>query len=277
MKISSKIVVGALSLALAFSASSVASAATMSYADLIKAFVAAGIISADKAAQAQAIISASSMSSFTRDLTVGSTGAEVSALQSAIGVTPATGYFGSLTKAAVQKYQASKGISATGYVGPLTRAALNASVTVTPGTPVVVTPGTPVNTGIEGTLTADRFSISNTTAYEGDSMVPVLAVKLQAKLSDITVQRIKLDLGQSTSIYTKVFKTLYVVDDAGNVVAKADLNSNTVVKNNSQYELTFVVADERDVVRLRTNFRGEDVHVYRLDVPPADARVLLLR
>jgi len=44
-----------------------------------------------------------------------------------------------------------------------------------------------------------------------------------------------------------------------------------------QYELVFVVADERDVVRLRTNVRGEDVHVYRLDVPPADARVLLLR
>jgi len=44
-----------------------------------------------------------------------------------------------------------------------------------------------------------------------------------------------------------------------------------------QYELVFVVADERDVVRLRTNFRGEDVYVYRLDVPPADARVLLLR
>jgi hypothetical protein len=44
-----------------------------------------------------------------------------------------------------------------------------------------------------------------------------------------------------------------------------------------QYEFVFVVADERDVVRLRTNFRGEDVYVYRLDVSPADARVLLLR
>jgi hypothetical protein len=44
-----------------------------------------------------------------------------------------------------------------------------------------------------------------------------------------------------------------------------------------QYEFTFVVADERDVVRLRTNFRGEDVYLYRLDVSPADARVLLLR
>jgi hypothetical protein len=44
-----------------------------------------------------------------------------------------------------------------------------------------------------------------------------------------------------------------------------------------QYELVFVVADERDVIRLRTNVRGEDVHLYRLDVSPAEARVLLLR
>lgn len=44
-----------------------------------------------------------------------------------------------------------------------------------------------------------------------------------------------------------------------------------------QYELTFVVADERDVVRLRTNIRGEDVYVYRLDVSPADARWFLLQ
>jgi hypothetical protein len=44
-----------------------------------------------------------------------------------------------------------------------------------------------------------------------------------------------------------------------------------------QYELVFVVADERDVVRLRTNVRGEDVYVYRLDVSPADARRFLRR
>jgi Domain of unknown function (DUF4105) len=44
-----------------------------------------------------------------------------------------------------------------------------------------------------------------------------------------------------------------------------------------QYELVYVVADERDLVRLRTNYRGEDVYVYRLDVPPADTRRLLRR
>jgi len=43
-----------------------------------------------------------------------------------------------------------------------------------------------------------------------------------------------------------------------------------------QYELYYVVADERDVVGLRTNFRGERVYLYRLRVPPADARLLLI-
>jgi peptidoglycan hydrolase-like protein with peptidoglycan-binding domain len=37
-----------------------------------------------------------------------------------------TGYFGSLTQAAVKQYQAAHGIQTTGYVGPLTRGALNA-------------------------------------------------------------------------------------------------------------------------------------------------------
>jgi hypothetical protein len=31
-----------------------------------------------------------------------------------------------------------------------------------------------------------------------------------------------------------------------------------------QFEITYVVADERDVVKLRTNYRGEDVYLYRI-------------
>jgi hypothetical protein len=34
-----------------------------------------------------------------------------------------------------------------------------------------------------------------------------------------------------------------------------------------QYELTYVVADERDLVRLRTNFRHEDVYLFRIKAP----------
>jgi len=44
-----------------------------------------------------------------------------------------------------------------------------------------------------------------------------------------------------------------------------------------QFELTYVVADERDVVRLRTNYRqGEDAYLYRLKGTPEAARQLFL-
>jgi hypothetical protein len=42
------------------------------------------------------------------------------------------------------------------------------------------------------------------------------------------------------------------------------------------YELSFIAADERDVVGVRTNVRGEDVRIYRLRAAPAEARALLL-
>ena len=36
-----------------------------------------------------------------------------------------------------------------------------------------------------------------------------------------------------------------------------------------QFEITYIVADERDVVRLRTNFRtGEEAYLYRLNASP---------
>ena len=43
-----------------------------------------------------------------------------------------------------------------------------------------------------------------------------------------------------------------------------------------QYELYYVVADERDVIKLRTNFRGERVYCYRVQMPLHIARQLLV-
>lgn len=43
-----------------------------------------------------------------------------------------------------------------------------------------------------------------------------------------------------------------------------------------QFEIYYVVADERDVIRLRTNYRGEEVHLYQLRTPIERARRLLL-
>jgi Domain of unknown function (DUF4105) len=40
-----------------------------------------------------------------------------------------------------------------------------------------------------------------------------------------------------------------------------------------RYELIYVVADERDVIRVRTNFRrGEEVYLYRTTISPEKAR-----
>jgi Domain of unknown function (DUF4105) len=44
-----------------------------------------------------------------------------------------------------------------------------------------------------------------------------------------------------------------------------------------QYELIYVAADENDVIKLRTDIRGEDVYLYRLRTAQAGARALLLK
>ena len=45
-----------------------------------------------------------------------------------------------------------------------------------------------------------------------------------------------------------------------------------------QYELVYVVGDERDLIRLRTSFRNpkEDVYMYRLRMPPERRRLLFM-
>ncbi|MGC3985631.1 MAG: DUF4105 domain-containing protein [Pseudorhodoferax sp.] len=43
-----------------------------------------------------------------------------------------------------------------------------------------------------------------------------------------------------------------------------------------QYELSLVAADERDILRVRTNVRGEDVYLYRVQLAPAAQRALFL-
>ncbi len=96
-------------------------------------------------AAAMLLVSVASAASytFTRDLTVGSTGEDVKALQqwlNATGYSVAlsgagsdgneTTYFGVLTRNALSKYQAAKGISPTaGYFGPITRASIFSTVT----------------------------------------------------------------------------------------------------------------------------------------------------
>lgn len=43
-----------------------------------------------------------------------------------------------------------------------------------------------------------------------------------------------------------------------------------------QFESSLIVADERDIVRVRTNIRGEDLYIYRIDMPQDAMRELFL-
>ena len=95
---------------------------------------------------------------FSHSLGIGSTGADVVALQTALeqrgllelppGVV--NGFFGALTRAAVVRYQASTGLPQVGAFGPLTMAKLNAELGSKPilpntGTEAVIASGSPEN------------------------------------------------------------------------------------------------------------------------------------
>lgn len=77
---------------------------------------------------------ATNLSTSGRDLTIGSEGSDVSALQSRLiaagflDISTPTGYFGPLTEAALAEYQRANGISpASGYYGPITREHMSGS------------------------------------------------------------------------------------------------------------------------------------------------------
>jgi hypothetical protein len=92
--------------------------------------------------------SSSSSCSFTRDLTVGSTGSDVTCLQNALKAggymsANATGYFGALTQAGVAAWQKAAGVTPTaGYFGAKSRAAFGGTSTGSTGSTGGTTAGT---------------------------------------------------------------------------------------------------------------------------------------
>ncbi len=150
---------------------------------------------------------------FTTNLKLGSKGVGVEELQKvlvaggyldlvAAGISAPTQYFGSLTKAAVSKYQVAKGIVAvgTGYVGSLTRAELNKCVvpipTLLPPEPTPTptpteTPATttPVVTTFSAALAVDN-PVSATLACNANN-AEVLRVKITGGASSTTITGLK--------------------------------------------------------------------------------------
>lgn len=153
--------------------------------------------------------------SFSRSLTIGSNGADVTCLQQALismGFSipaGATGYFGIQTQTAVASWQSSKNIApAVGYFGPISQAAWSTMPT-TPTTPT--TPSTSLQGG-EGSLDInDTLGDVESDVKEGDSNVNVLGVEVEAKDSDVSINRVDVDItlsGTGSTRLTNYFDTV---------------------------------------------------------------------
>lgn len=143
--------------------------------------------------------------SFTRSLTVGSTGADVRALQqwlnangyqvSASGagsVGNETQYFGPATRSALARYQAAVGIApAAGYFGPITRARVSAAGGTTgTGTAPVVT--VPAGTQLVVSLASDSpvaRTIGSGTAFNPAAKFALTAGSQSVSVTSITFQK----------------------------------------------------------------------------------------
>ena len=189
---------------------------------------------------------------FTRDLTIGSQGSDVTALQNwliAKGFTipaGATGYFGPQTTSALARYQASVGIApAAGYFGPLTRAKVNATATTptTPTNPTNPGNGSDVLSGDEASLTSYDLRREESSGNEGEQDVEIATAEFDVDNGDVRVERMELTVTASnTSLNTqpwRYFDTIRILAD-GKEIAEVDADSRSDwSKSGNGYRLTF--------------------------------------
>jgi len=176
---------------------------------------------------------------FSRNLTVGSTGSDVKCLQVLLnnnGYTVATTgagspgaettYFGSRTLVAVKAFQAAQGFTPANQVGPMTRAKLNTMLGGTTTGPVVV----PTGAGLAVALAYDN-PVSGT-LVDGQAQAPL--AKLTFTNGDnaaVTIKGLKL---QRVGVSADASLTnVYLFDGATRVTDGAAVSSTYINFNNS--------------------------------------------
>ena len=148
---------------------------------------------------APAVGGAGACYSYTRNLTVGSKGDDVTALQQFLAAqgdlqVSATGYFGALTKAALAKFQSRNAISpAVGYFGPMTRAKVSSMCVAAPapvgGGPAPVVPAPAVSGAL--VIKAAPVQPANTLAPFNATNLPFTKVLVEnGTASEITLNSI---------------------------------------------------------------------------------------
>lgn len=177
---------------------------------------------------------------FSANLTVGSTGADVMALQKLLNSDSATqvaasgagspgnetSTFGPATKAAVIKFQTKNGISpASGYFGPLTRAKANSMGGATGGTTggTTTTPAPATGTGLMVTSAvqpAASLAPDNATRIPFTKFMVTAGTDGAVVMNSVTIERTGL-------ANNAAFSGVILVDEAGNQLGiEKTLNSN---------------------------------------------------
>ena len=175
--------------------------AALAVAGLVVSSVAAFAPTAGAQTTTTTTTTTSASVTFARDLTIGSTGADVTALQNwliskghAIAA-GATGYFGAQTQAALAAYQAANGISpAAGYFGPITRAKVNAGGSTSGGTGSGTGTGSTGGdlSGGEADLSDFEFNREESSGAEGEEEVEVATIEFDVEDGDVRVERLEL-------------------------------------------------------------------------------------
>lgn len=175
---------------------------------------------------------------FTRDLTIGSQGQDVTCLQTYLTTTGhftfsggATGYFGPITQTAVARWQAANGIApAAGYFGSISRSAYARLAPVTP------TPTVPDNdnddddgdmlSGGEADLNEFDLRSEEGDGAEGETDVEIATAEFDVDDGDARIERMEVTFGATSGSYEEepwdYFDTLYILDEDGDELDSVD-------------------------------------------------------
>lgn len=205
----------------------------------------------------QAAVPAAGKCSFTRALTVGVRGDDVKCLQQYLTGTGhysysggATGFFGGITRAAVAAWQAANGVSpAAGYFGSISRAKYDSLVAGAPAAPA-----TPVAPGAPAVVVAAGSGLTVTPGVQAESQlapksaarIPMVKLVLTASSDgDATVKNIVVErqgLGDNAA-----FDGVILIDEDGTQIGnaktfgsdnKATLTDGLVVKAGTSKNVT---------------------------------------
>ncbi|MGC9611056.1 MAG: peptidoglycan-binding domain-containing protein, partial [Minisyncoccia bacterium] len=225
-----------------------------------------------KALQGSTSGASTSSYSFTRDLTVGSKGADVTALQQILinggylKISAPTAYFGAMTKTAVAAWQKAAGVSATGYFGPKSRAAIASTAgPVTPGGPVVNVPGSGLVVSV-----ASGNPVSGSVA-QGGVNVPILKLYFTAGTSaPVTVTQftvVRSGLSQDSDL-----NNVYLYDGGVRLATNLGINQGSINFSNSSGIFTVNAGQTKEItVSADVNSTAAAGHIITLGVAGASA------